>query len=72
MLDISVERPANVETTAAGAAFLAGMAVGVWSGTDAVAASWREDRLFTPRMAASERATLAAGWRDALTRTLSK
>ena len=72
MLDTSVERPANVETTAAGAAFLAGMAVGVWSGTDAVAASWREDRLFTPRMAASERATLAAGWRDALTRTLSK
>ena len=71
MLDVSVERPANVETTAAGAAFLAGMAVGVWSGPDAVAASWREDRLFSPRMATTERAVLAAGWRDALARTLS-
>ena len=71
MLDVSVERPANVETTAAGAAFLAGMAVGLWSGPDAVAASWRADRLFSPRMATTERAVLAAGWRDALARTLS-
>ena len=71
MLAIPVERPANVETTAAGAAFLAGMAVGAWSGPADVAASWREERLFTPKMAAAERASLAAGWRDALARTRS-
>jgi glycerol kinase len=71
MLDADVERPANIETTAAGAAFLAGLAVGVWSGPEDVAAAWARDRLFKPRMNADERKTLQAGWQDALARSRS-
>ena len=71
MLDTEVARPANIETTAAGAAFLAGMATGIWNGPDDIAATWREDRMFTPHMAADKRAALAAGWREALARTRS-
>jgi glycerol kinase len=71
MLDTEVARPANIETTAAGAAFLAGMATGIWNGPNDIAAAWREDRTFTPHMAADKRAALAAGWREALARTRS-
>ncbi len=72
MLDTEVARPANIETTAAGAAFLAGMATGVWNGTDDIAATWKEDRTFMPDMKADERASLQAGWQEALSRTRSK
>ena len=72
MLDTEVARPANIETTAAGAAFLAGMTAGIWSGTDDIAASWRADRIFKPEMTAEKRAALNAGWQDAVARTLSR
>ena len=72
MLDTEVARPANIETTAAGAAFLAGMTVGLWSGTDDVAATWRADRTFRPKMTAAKRAVLDAGWQQAVKRTLSR
>ena len=65
-----VERPAGVETTALGAAFLAGLATGVWSDLDALSASWTLERSFTPAMATDDRATLVAGWQDALRRTM--
>ena len=71
ILDAEVARPANIETTAAGAAFLAGMTAGMWSGPDDIAATWRADRTFTPQMTADKRAALNAGWQDAVRRTLS-
>lgn len=70
MLDVSVERPAHLETTALGAAFLAGLAVGVWPNLDALARPWRRERRFVPQMARERRAALAAGWQDAVRRTL--
>lgn len=72
MLGAKVERPVNIETTAAGAAFLAGLAVGVWNRLEDVAASWQADQVFEPAMKKSRRASLKAGWQDALARTRSK
>lgn len=72
MLETEVTRPASIETTAAGAAFLAGMAVGVWNGIDDIAAVWAGDRTFRPGMAGEARARLKTGWRDALARTRSR
>jgi glycerol kinase len=71
MLDADVERPANIETTAAGAAFLAGLAVSVWKGPEDIAAAWQRDRLFRPQMGADAREGLKAGWADALARSRS-
>ena len=71
MLDTEVARPANIETTAAGAAFLAGMAVGVWNGIDDISAAWKGERTFTPDMTKDERAGLQKGWQEALSRTRS-
>ncbi len=70
MLQAPVERPSGVETTALGAAFLAGLAVGVWPGLDALSATWALDRRFEPRMGKDQRATMVAGWQDAVRRTL--
>jgi glycerol kinase len=71
MLGAKVERPANIETTAAGAAFLAGLAVGVWNRLEDVAASWQADRVFEPNMKKARRSGLKAGWHDALARSRS-
>ncbi len=70
MLQRPVERPAVLETTALGAAFLAGMAVGVYAGLDEVAATWRCARGFTPRADAATRRRLLGGWREAVRRAL--
>ena len=72
MLATDVVRPANIETTAAGAAFLAGMAVGIWNGPDDFAAAWQEDRVFNPTMTGEARTTLMQGWQDAVDRTSSR
>ena len=72
MLDTEVARPSNIETTAAGAAFLAGMTAGMWSGTDDIAGTWRADRTFNPKLTADKRAALNVGWQDAVRRTLSR
>jgi len=72
MLDTEVARPANIETTAAGAAFLAGMAVGVWNGIDDISAAWKGERTFKPDMTSEARAGLKDGWQEALSRTRSK
>jgi len=72
VLDTEVARPANIETTAAGAAFLAGMAVGVWNGIDDISAAWKGERTFKPDMTSEARAGLKDGWQEALSRTRSK
>jgi glycerol kinase len=68
VLGIPVVRPANTETTAAGAAFLAGLAVEFWSGTKELAELWQRERTFEPRMTASQRSGLLSDWRRAVDR----
>ncbi len=71
LLEVPVERPDDLETTARGAAFHAGLATGVWSGLDELERLWSREHCFEPKMAAEARAPLIAGWRDALRRTLA-
>ncbi|MFP4559697.1 MAG: glycerol kinase GlpK [Thiohalorhabdus sp.] len=70
LLSVPVDRPRLVETTAAGSAFLAGLSVDFWSGTEELAGARSRERLFEPRMDATERERLYGGWRDAVQRTL--
>jgi glycerol kinase len=69
LLGVPVERPHTVETTALGAAYLAGLATGVWASTAEVEANWERERVFRPVMAAKERERLLAGWRRAVERS---
>ena len=69
MLGIPVVRPAYTETTALGAAFLVGLATGVWSGLDEVESFWKTDRRFEPEMKPSQREQLYCAWKEALART---
>jgi glycerol kinase len=62
-------RPAVTETTALGAAYLAGLAVGYWPSLEAITGQWRIDRRFEPLMPRSEAAALRDRWRDALSRS---
>jgi len=71
VLGIPVVRPKNAETTAQGAAFLAGLGSGFWKGFDEVEARLEVDRTFAPAMAAPEREALYDGWRAAVARTRS-
>jgi glycerol kinase len=71
ILDAPVDRPVILETTALGAAWLAGSRAGVWPGMDDFAESWECDRRFKPAMQADERERKLAGWADAVRRTLS-
>ncbi|MGE0563466.1 MAG: glycerol kinase GlpK [Pseudolabrys sp.] len=66
-----VDRPVVMETTALGAAYLAGRAAGVSPDLDGFAATWQRERRFEPAMTPGERARKRAGWRDAVRRTLS-
>ncbi|HSG91149.1 MAG TPA: glycerol kinase GlpK [Pseudomonadales bacterium] len=68
LLEIPIERPAVTETTALGAACLAGLATGVYSDTEDVGARWRLDRAFEPSLSADRVQGLLAGWRDAVER----
>jgi glycerol kinase len=69
LLGVTVVRPEQLETTALGAAFLAGLAVGVWSDEAAVTERWRENHRFDPAMSASERAAMLDRWHDAVERS---
>lgn len=71
ILAAPVDRPVVMETTALGAAYLAGRTAGLCPDLDGFAAQWRLDRRFEPRMAAGERDAKYAGWRDAVRRTLT-
>jgi glycerol kinase len=68
ILGVPVERPTVAETTALGAAYLAGLAVGVWRDTDEIAANWTLDRRFEPSMDEERRARLYRGWQRAVGR----
>ena len=70
LLNVTVRRPVVAETTALGAAYLAGLAVGYWKGLDDVTRNWALDREFSPAMDAAVREKLYAGWKKAVTRSL--
>ena len=66
LLGVPVVRPRMVETTALGAAFLAGLAVGVWAGREEIRRAWKVDRRFRPRMAPDQRESHLDRWRRAV------
>ena len=68
MLDLTVERPVNVESTAVGAAFIAGLQCGIFDSTDAIAELWASDRVFNSTMPANKRDALYGGWKKAVSR----
>jgi len=70
LLGIPVRRPVQTETTALGAAFLAGLGAGVWSEAD-LEGLWRLDREFEPRMSRDQAAALQERWKDAVKRSLA-
>ena len=70
-VDAIVNRPVQIETTALGAAFLAGLATGVWTDLGAVADACATGAAFTPSMSTARRAQMIAGWETALRRTLT-
>ncbi|MGH6830346.1 MAG: FGGY family carbohydrate kinase, partial [Methylocella sp.] len=67
-----VERPAMLEATAQGAAFLAGLTIGVFADFAATSAAWAPGARFEPRLGGAERERLIAGWQDAVQRTLTR
>jgi glycerol kinase len=71
VLNVPVIRPTVVETTALGAAYAAGLAVGYWSGLDELRKNWAVDKTWHPRMDAQERKNGLAGWHKAVERTLN-
>jgi glycerol kinase len=71
LLGVPVRRPAVLETTALGAAYLAGLAVGYWNDRDEIAAHWSLEREFTPRMTSSAREQLSRTWEQAVSRSLA-
>jgi glycerol kinase len=70
MAHIPVDRPANLESTALGAAFAAGWQAGIYPGPESFAARRRPDRLFIPAMDEAAREGLYRGWREAVRRAL--
>jgi glycerol kinase len=72
ILNRRIVRPADIETTALGAAYLAGLAAGVWASTEQLEQFWQAGRVFEPRLEASRREELYAGWKEAVGRTLTR
>jgi glycerol kinase len=70
ILGVPVVRPRVIETTALGAAYAAGLAVGYWASTDDIRDNWGEDRRWYPGMAEDQRAALYARWNKAVTRAM--
>jgi glycerol kinase len=71
LLGVPVRRPVVRETTALGAAYLAGLAVGYWDGLDDVRRNWALDREFSPERSREEVERMYAGWRKAVSRSLA-
>ncbi|MBV8658631.1 MAG: glycerol kinase GlpK [Burkholderiales bacterium] len=72
LLATPVERPTITETTALGAAYLAGLGAGVYAGLDEIAALWARDRVFAPNMPAEQRERAYKGWIEAVNRVRSR
>ncbi|HEY1975139.1 MAG TPA: glycerol kinase GlpK [Candidatus Baltobacteraceae bacterium] len=72
VLGVDVVRPRVVETTALGAAYLAGLHAGYWNDLDAIERLWQQERRFEPRIDTATRTKLIAGWQTAVARTLGK
>jgi glycerol kinase len=72
ILAAPVDRPALLETTALGAAWLAGWKAGVWPDAKGFSARWKRDKRFEPEMENEERKAAIAGWKDSVSRCLSK
>jgi len=70
LLGVPVVRPAIIETTALGAAYLAGLAVGFWKDTAELAALWQSERVFEPQWSEERRSALLDQWRRAVGRSL--
>ena len=70
ILGVPVDRPKVIETTALGAAYLAGLAVGYWKDKDDIASKWQIDRTFSPEMDSGMRDNLYKGWKKAVQRAL--
>ncbi|WP_053955370.1 glycerol kinase GlpK [Inediibacterium massiliense] len=70
LLGVPVNRPKVIETTALGAAYLAGLAVGFWKDKDEISKRWNEDRMFTPNMDEETKETKYKGWKKAVQRAL--
>jgi glycerol kinase len=71
LLQTTVIRPTTVETTALGAAYLAGLAVGYWMDTNEIQELWQKERTFTPSMTTTTKNQLAAGWAKAVGAAMS-
>ncbi|MCE7921013.1 MAG: glycerol kinase, partial [Chloroflexi bacterium CFX1] len=68
ILNVPVVRPKVAETTALGAAYAAGLAVGFWKDTDELKQNWGKDREWKPTMSEKRRSGLYSGWKKAVTR----
>ena len=68
ILGMQVRRPKILETTAMGAAFLAGLAVGVWQDQAQISKLWQQEKMFAPRISGEESAHLMEGWGRAVER----
>ena len=71
ILGCRIVRPADTETSALGAAYLAGLAVGIWKSQAELESFWKSERVFEPRMNEDQRGTLYAGWKKAVARSRS-
>ncbi|MEY2195650.1 glycerol kinase GlpK [Neobacillus sp. BF23-41] len=71
ILDVPVERPVVNETTALGAAYLAGLAVGFWESQEEISRQWAVDQTFSPKMSAENRNKLYDGWKKAVNATMA-
>jgi glycerol kinase len=70
ILGVPVSKPVVAETTALGAAYAAGLAVGFWPDQDALRQNWNEDRRWQPQWTHEQRESAYAGWKKAVQRTL--
>lgn len=70
ILDASVVRPSCIETTALGAAYLAGLATGFWKDAEEVRENWQQERVFVPQISGEKREYLLKGWKKAVRCTL--
>ena len=70
IMNIRLRRPMIRETTALGAAYLAGLAVGFWKDLAEISSHWTLDKLYEPKMEEEERSALLAGWQKAVSRSL--